>query len=294
MTGTITDHPLVRDYLRQLDVASRVLPAAQARELREQITGHLDDELPPDADDQEIAAALSRLGPPGSLAAEAMARGSGTVPGTGAPVTAGILIGRRLERVRGRTWLIAAVAVTLVVIAAFRTATFLTAGQLENGSFNYGAWWYEQDYRHNVLATANDSTQNTAPVRSGQRQGYVVEVYNGTGVAQTIIGDGSGPSIGWNNPGGTDEQVTVSQGPIGTAGHDRYKYRYAPAGVVPPGETRLVRVLWTSRICLQKGESQGVTRLILRVRVGWFTRTEVIPLSDGFYLIGPSQGHCVA
>jgi hypothetical protein len=32
--------------------------------------------------------------------------------------------------------------------------------------------------------------------------------------------------------------------------------------------------------------------LILRVRVGWFTRTEVIPLSDGFYLIGPSQGHC--
>jgi hypothetical protein len=37
-----------------------------------------------------------------------------------------------------------------------------------------------------------------------------------------------------------------------------------------------------------------VTRLILRVRVGWFTRTEVIPLSDGFYLIGPSQGHCVA
>ena len=39
-------------------------------------------------------------------------------------------------------------------------------------------------------------------------------------------------------------------------------------------------------------QSQGVTRLILRVRVGWFTRTEVIPLSDGFYLIGPSQGHC--
>lgn|SRR5256885_16592480 len=85
MTGTITDHPLVRDYLRKLDVASRVLPAAQARELREQITGHLDEALPPGADDEEIAAALSRLGPPGSLASEAMARGSGTVPGTDAP-----------------------------------------------------------------------------------------------------------------------------------------------------------------------------------------------------------------
>jgi len=292
MTGTITDHPLVRDYLRDLDAAMRVLPAAQAREIREQITGHLDEALPPDADDEEIAAALSRLGPPGSLAAEAMARGSGTVPGTDAPVTAGILIGRRLERVRGRTWLIAAVAVTLVVLAAFRTVTFLTAGQLENGAFNLGYWWYAQDIRHNVLATANDSTQNTAPVRSGQRQGFVVELYNGTGVAQTITGDGSGPSIGFNNPGGTDEQVAVSQGPF--TSHDPHSYRYAPTGVVPPGQSRLVRVTWISGTCLQKGESQGVTQLILRVRVGWFTRTEVIPLSNGFYLIGPSQDHCAA
>ena len=65
MTGTITDHPLVREYLHDLDAAMRVLPAAQAREIREQITGHLDEALPPDADDEEIAAALSRLGPPG-------------------------------------------------------------------------------------------------------------------------------------------------------------------------------------------------------------------------------------
>ena len=155
-----------------------------------------------------------------------------------------------------------------------------------------GYWWYAQDIRHNVLATANDSTQNTAPVRSGQRQGFVVEVYNGTGVAQTITGDGSGPSIGFNNPGGTDEQVAVSQGPF--TSHDPHSYRYAPTGVVPPGQSRLVRVTWISGTCLQKGESQGVTRLILRIRLGWFTRTEVIPLSNGFYLIGPSQDHCVA
>jgi hypothetical protein len=63
--------------------------------------------------------------------------------------------------------------------------------------------------------------------------------------------------------------------------------------VIPPFQTRLVRVLWPSRFCLPKGESDGATRLILRVRVGWFTWTEVIPLSNGFYLIGPGQGHCV-
>jgi len=71
MSGTALDHPLVRDYLRGLDAAMRGLPAAQARELREQITTHLDDALPPDASDQEVAATLSRLGVPADLAAEA-------------------------------------------------------------------------------------------------------------------------------------------------------------------------------------------------------------------------------
>jgi len=293
MTGTIIDHPLIREYLHELDVATRVLPAAQARELREQISGHLDEALPPDADDEEIAAALSRLGPPGSLATEAMARGSGTVPGTDAPVTAGILIGRRLARIRGRTWLIATVAVTLVVITAIRTTTFLTAGPLEPGDLGgYGRWWYAQDIRHNVEQSANDSVQDMAPYRSGQQQGFVVEVHNGTGVAQTITGDASGPSIGWISLGGTDEQVTVSQSPFGGSDHDQYKYRYAPTGVIPPGQSRLVRVLWTSRGCLPKGEGSGMTRLLLRVRVGWFTRTEVIPLRHTFYLIGTGQGHC--
>ena len=81
MTGTIIDHPLVRDYLRELDVALRVLPAAQARELREQITGHLDEALPPDADDQEIAAALSRLGRPAASPPRRWPAGQAPCPG---------------------------------------------------------------------------------------------------------------------------------------------------------------------------------------------------------------------
>jgi hypothetical protein len=41
MSGTVLDHWLVRGYLRELDAVMRGLPAAQARELREQITAHL-------------------------------------------------------------------------------------------------------------------------------------------------------------------------------------------------------------------------------------------------------------
>jgi hypothetical protein len=71
MSGTVLDHWLVRDYLCELDAAMRGLPPAQAYELKEQITAHLDDALLPDADDYEVAATLSRLGSPADLAAEA-------------------------------------------------------------------------------------------------------------------------------------------------------------------------------------------------------------------------------
>lgn len=86
MSGAALDHRLVRGYLGELDAAMRGLPAAQARELKEQITAHLDDALGPDADDQEVAAALSRLGSPAELAAEAGAAsgspGPRAAPGT--------------------------------------------------------------------------------------------------------------------------------------------------------------------------------------------------------------------
>ena len=67
MTSTALDHQLIRDYLREFDTAARGLPAAQARDLREQIAAHLTDALQPDADDREAAATPSRLGAPAVL-----------------------------------------------------------------------------------------------------------------------------------------------------------------------------------------------------------------------------------
>ena len=49
MSGTVLDHWLVRDYPCELDAAMRGLPPAQACELKEQITAHLDDALQPHA-----------------------------------------------------------------------------------------------------------------------------------------------------------------------------------------------------------------------------------------------------
>lgn len=103
-----------------------------------------------------------------------------------------------------------------------------------------------------MLSTVS-SIQNTTPIRSGQRQGYVVSVFNPTNVTQTIVGDASGE--------------------------------------FGPPQSRLMRVLWTSHFCLGNGEGNGIGTLSLPVRVGWFTRTERIPQQE-WYLVGPSQGRC--
>jgi hypothetical protein len=80
MSGSVLDHWLVRDYLCELDAAMRGLPAAQAHELKEQITAHLADALQPDAGDYEVAAILNRLGSPADLASEAGAASGSSGP----------------------------------------------------------------------------------------------------------------------------------------------------------------------------------------------------------------------
>ena len=66
MTGTGLDHRLVRDYLRELDAALAALPAARARELRVQLTAHLDEALQPGAGD-DCRKELSSLTRPARL-----------------------------------------------------------------------------------------------------------------------------------------------------------------------------------------------------------------------------------
>lgn len=57
--------------------------------------------------------------------------------------------------------------------------------------------------------------------------------------------------------------------------------------------SRLVRVLWISNVCLSKGGGVITDALSLRVRVGWFIRSEIIQLDQGWAVSGPSHGPCV-
>jgi hypothetical protein len=292
VSGTVLERPSVQDYLRDLNLALRGVPPIKARALREQIAAHLDEALPPDADDEEISAVLNRLGSPADLAAEAVAAAAGPV----ADVRGSTWLWYRLARVHRVSWILAALVVILAGTGAGYLHHYLSAGPLTADPLNDAAWAYPQDVRHEVNASLNNTFQSTVPIRSGQRQGYILGIYNPTNVTETIVGSASGPTIGWNAPWGYHEQLTVSTRQQHIAnGFAVTGVPFAPAGSIPPFQTRLVRVTWISQICLGKGESSGTDQqlLYLRVRVGWFTRTEIIPLNQVWFLVGPSHGRCI-
>jgi hypothetical protein len=292
MTETALDHPLVRGYLATLDEALRRLPVAQARELREQLTAHLNEVLPPGASDAEVRSILSQLGRPADLVDEAVA-GTGAVSPTAALKDLGFAVRLRLAQVRRRTWIAAAVLVVLAAAAAVRTAHFLGAGPLEPGA-GLTTWWYAQDLSHQKNDELADGTSQTmVPVRFGQRQGYVVALYNRSDVAQTVTGASTGTDVAPDNPGGArNTQIAVSASDPNLSSGPPQSFRYTLPGVLPPHQIRLVRVLWTTAVCLDPHSSMGIDHVSLQVRVGWFTRTEAIPLDPQFFLGGPSAVPC--
>lgn len=166
--------------------------------------------------------------------------------------------------------------------------TVLTTAPLQVG--NTSAWWYAQDSARALTLQADGQQETIVPIRSGQQQGFVVTVYNPGNWTQTVLGWATG-MIG---PGGPGTQVGVA-GPnldIERGGGDFQPLSYRTAGSIPPHQTRALRVLWTSTTCLEKGGTQITEQLTVRVRIGLFTRTEVIPLGRGWALAGPSHGAC--
>ena len=271
MPGTALDHPLVRQYLRDLDVALKVLPTHSARELRDQLIAHLDEVLRPEADDQAVAQTLHRLGLPWSLAAEAAATS-----------------GRRpwIARLGWRAWTLITAAVVAIGAVTAYVAVIASTGPLIASGLE--RWWYPQDNNREVFTYANGQTQSTVPIRPGQRQGFVVGLFNLTSQTQTVLG----PIDNFIAPnGGADVQLGVSTVDPNSVGGAWRSLRYTLPVSIPPNQTRDLRVLWTSTGCLRPESQAGMTIVALRVRVGLMTREEDLQLPEGFFL-GPAKPPC--
>lgn len=289
MSATVVEHPLVRDYLRRLDAACAALPAAQARELRDQIIAHLDEALPPDAADDDVSAELAALGSPAALAAEAAG-----------PIRprAAARLRNRLSRLGWRAWTLITVAVVLIVALITGSAIYLDSVLSADPLFYDGiaAWWFPQDQtaRGGSTTTAGNVTQNSVPERWGQQQGIVVGIYNDSAWTQTIVGLAGA----WAQPGALSPILVAvgSDPPAGEGGHQvadegggwTAKTRWNLPGSIPPHSLRLFRLIWTSRICNDVGGETGIQDVTLRVRVGLITRTEDFQLGYAWTITGTS------
>jgi len=290
MSRTALDHELVRVYLYRLDYAMRGLPAARYQELKDQIQAHLADELPADADDAQVAAALDRLGTPADLAADAKADLGPTVR---AAVAASAR--RKWARITGarlRTKLTAAVIVLGLITGGTYLGILLSAPMLVFGSDSVP--WYPQDADHQTFASADGAQQDTFPIRSGQRQGMLFGIYNPSNFTETVLGPvevyGTNLVFGAGGFDQTTVGVSVPDRAIDRGGTTRDVAFTLPESI-PPHGYRLLRITWRSTMCLEgKGSGFTINNLYLRVRIGWFTRTDVIALGFGWGLSGPSAG----
>jgi hypothetical protein len=272
MSETALAHPLVAGYLSQFETAASVLPAQRAAELHEQIESHIDEAIASDASDEEIASVLHRLGAARVLVAEAVAA-----------------TGKRswASRLGWKGWAFIGALVLVVAAVAGYYIRISSVGPLYvEGSYG---WWYSQDYKHQVTTEADTASQTTVPIRTGQRQGFFVEVFNFTGMTQTVTGSdlgGSGPN------GGTSATVTLSTSDPQSSHYEPHMLTYALPVSIPPGESRFLRITWVSRGCLSKPNVSGIDAVDLRVRVGWSTRSEYIKFPTGFYL--GHGGYCAS
>jgi hypothetical protein len=266
------DHPLVRDYLAELEAVLAALPQEQAAELSEQVSAHLDDALPPDADDETVADVLARLGRPAELA--------GVPPGS----TAADLAARRARRRRTRnTWVVLGIVALVAAAWASYVAAMHGVGSLQaRGPY---AWWYPRDAARQTRSEADGIVQLTVPIRSSQQQGFVVDVYNPSSWTQTVVGPSSEFS-----PGNPDGQLAVSRRPVLGGAAALRAAAYGLPGVIPPHQSRAIRLMWVSVVCDSSGAGGIDDQFVLQVRVGWVTRTEVVNLNPAWAAYGPSTG----
>ncbi len=288
MTNTSTANPKLRSYLRDLEVALSVLPRDRATELREQITSHLFEALPESPTDEDVSGALAELGPVETVVSEAV-RGVRVGPARRLFV--------RLRRIRWWWWVLLGVFLagggTLIgLVVSWETSAPL-------GFYSGLYTWWGPNVHHEVNSSANGQDQSTIAVEPGKTQGFVVQITNLGPWAQTVLGvastvagpmDVPSPIVG---PGGGLEHITVSS----ACGRDEcghiYSLTYRSTVTVPPGQTRLLRVLWRPKKCWMSPGAVGIqSEVSLKVRVGWVTRTEVIQLPQGFALAGTSSEGC--
>jgi hypothetical protein len=142
----------------------------------------------------------------------------------------------------------------------------------------FGFGWLPPDTRQDHQIQAGPYSADVTPARPGHAQTFSVDVENPSSVTQTILG------LAYDTSHTAEpEQLTIST--TDTATGDATLAHYTPGPVsIPPHGVRTLRLTQHTAGCADWGKGtariESYTELDLRVRVGAFTRTEVVSFGD--------------
>jgi hypothetical protein len=87
-------------------------------------------------------------------------------------------------------------------------------------------------------------------------------------------------------------QAAVGSGKWADMGSGAGPISWSSPGSIPPHSSRMLRVLWHTDYCMPPGEGVVLQEIVLTVRVGIFTRTEVVPLFFAWGVAGIKRTQC--
>ena len=146
------------------------------------------------------------------------------------------------------------------------------------GLHAFGFGWLPPDNQHYRNVRAGPYSAEVVPARPGHAQRFSVEVENPSSVTQTILG------LAYDTSQTAEpEQLTVSTVDTGTGDEMLAHYTSKPVSI-PPHGVRTLRLTRHTAGCSLWGQansrSEYYTEIDLRVRVGWFTRTERVSFGN--------------
>jgi hypothetical protein len=279
---TIFTHPAVEKYLTELEDALRERPDGHADDLRDQVRGHIEDAIAPDATDAEVLAALTRLGSPESLVAEDV-ESTPTIVYT-RPSVVGWL------QQRPRNWWAVIVAVLTMLIAATVVVAVESNIAPLSGQCGPCGFVFVQDRNHVHVDSVAGIEQAKVVQRWGQDQAVTFTIRNPSRYAQRV----SGGQIG-QPPSQTGEPMRLDIATVSQGRQDLFnewpRHFVDHAVTIPPHSDQQVVLHWVQNQCFAAGGSETMLGVELHVETLGIKRTETVPFGQAFTIVGSGAAH---
>jgi hypothetical protein len=168
--------------------------------------------------------------------------------------------------------LVGATATSIRVVSRYADATPLQC--------TCGLGWTPPDNVRETQSTAGLHDAMNVPADPTRRQGFFVDIINRSPVTQTVLGSATARSDAETVYRG---RLTISADDVWLNRDKPIRFTSGPVTIKPGGQYTLHYSVYGR--CIQKDGSLIFDSLPLRVRVGWFTRTETVTFGNTSFVL---------